>query len=176
MKNTDFSEIHSAMVNRLDKALTNVAKDDISIFELTKLTQSISKPTLLLETNEIKVEQNNKGSAGIVWLQVNYQAHCILPGNTGSEKVDCLDFASVVIKTVNQNTWGLPNVATPTLMTGFPSYHTSNLAGIESFVVSWWQRVAVDSHWTLSRPPADHVFISQAPEIGKAHADKYEKL
>lgn len=176
MKNTDFSEVHTAMVDSFDKALTNVAKEDISSFELAKLTGSITAPTLLLEVSNIEVDQTQKGSAGVVWLKVNYQAHCILPNQSGDENIACLDLASVVIKTVNQNKWGLSNVGTPTMLTGYPSYHSSTISGIESFVVSWWQQMAVDSSWSLSQVVADEIYISEVPEIGAAHADKYEKL
>lgn len=176
MKNTDFSEVHTAMVDSFDKALTNVAKEDISSFELAKLTGSITEPTILLEVSNIEVDQNQKGSAGVVWLKVNYQAHCILPKQTGDETIACLDLASVVIKTVNQNRWGLSNVGIPTMLTGYPSYHSSSIPSIESFVVAWWQLVAVDSSWSLSQVVAEEIYLSEAPEIGAAHIDKYEKL
>ncbi len=176
MKNTDFSEVHTAMVSSFEQALADVAEQNIASFELSKLTAGITEPTLLLEVNEIEVDQDNKGSAGVVWLRTHYQAHCVLPKTSANTKVECLDFASVVLKTVNQNRWGLSNVGTPTQLMGFPSYHTTSLNDIESFVVSWWQYVAVDNSWVLSRGPAEEIYLSEAPEIGAEHADKYEKL
>lgn len=176
MKDTDFSEVHDAQVAAFDQALVMVESDNIKSFDQASIKEQIRDPILLIEAVEMEIDQDKKGSAGLIWVKVQYQAHCILSRSVPNVDVECLNFASLVLKTVNNNKWGLANVGAPEQLTAFPGRYSNDPKGFDSWIVSWWQTVAINGSWQLSRPAADEVLISEAPNIGAAHVNDYEKL
>jgi hypothetical protein len=175
MKDNDFTKIHDAMVNTFNDALTMIEKDDIKTFDQASINTQITKPVLLLEAVEMQTAEI-KGSAGQVWLNVQYQAHCILSRAVPNVAIECINFSSLVLKTVHQNKWGLNTVGNPEQLTAFPGRYSSEPQGFDSWVVSWWQTVAIGESWALPAPGPDGIFISEAPNIGKDHENDYEEL
>jgi hypothetical protein len=176
MKDTDFSEIHAAQRTAFDQALQMVALDNIQSFDQVNVNGPFKAPHLLLEATEIEIDRQKKGSAGMIWVKVQYQAHCILPRSVKNTDIECLNFAAVVMKVVHQNQWGLAHVGQPEEISAFPGRYSNEPAGFDSWIVSWWQSVSVGSSWTVNTTPAESVLISEAPKIGAAHKDNYEPL
>ncbi len=176
MKDTDFSEVHNAQVLAFDAALNMVDKENIKSFDQASIKEQIRDPILLIEATEMEIDEGKKGGSGLLWVKVKYQAHCVLSRAVKNVDLECLNFSALVLKTVNNNKWGLANVGAPEKIEAFPGRYSNNPKGFDSWVVSWWQTVAIGDSWQLSRAAADDVLISEAPNIGKAHINEYEIL
>ena len=74
MKDTDFSELHDAQAHALGEALPMV--DTIKEFEPNALSKQIKKPCILIEVAEMAP---TGGVGNIIWLNAQFQAHCLLP-------------------------------------------------------------------------------------------------
>lgn len=176
MKDTDFTDVQNAQVTKFDEALAMVKLENIKSFDQTSINAAIRDPYLLIEVVEMKIDPSNKGGAGLIRVNVQYQAHCILSRAVDNVDIECLNFASLVLKTVNGNKWGLANVGVPEELNAFPGRYSNDPNGFDSWVVSWWQTIAIGDSWQLPQAAPQDVLISEAPNIGAAHVDDYEVL
>lgn len=178
MKDTDFSEVHAAQVAAFDAALPMVALDDIKGFDHALIDDCFTSPTLLIEASEMVIDPDKKGSAGTMWVNVEFMAHCILPRSKKRAyvEIECINFAGLVMKVVNQNKWGLPNVGSPEQLRAIPGSYSKDPKGFASWIVTWWQTVAIGEGWQMSSQVPDDVLISESPKIGIGHENDYEAL
>ena len=175
MKDSDFSEVHEAQVAAFAEALPMVSKSNILPFGDAK-TPQINDPTLLLEVAELDIDELKKGSGGKIWVRAQFQAHCMLPRSVPLVSIECINFAAVVLKIVHRNTWQLAHVGKPEQLNAVPGRYSNDPKGFESWIVSWWQTVAIGDNWQLPAPAPEHVMLSEAPHVGADHKASYEKL
>lgn len=175
MKDSDFSEVHEAQIAAFDAALPMVNKSKILPFGDGN-TPQIDEPTLLLEVAELDIDPLKKGSGGKIWVRAQFQAHCILPRSVPLVSVECINFAAVVLKIVHRNKWQLSHVGSPEQLNAVPGRYSNDPKGFESWVVSWWQTVAIGEGWELKAPAPENVMLSEAPKVGLDHLADYEKL
>lgn len=169
MKDTDFSELHDAQAHALGEALPMV--DTIKEFEPNALSKQIKKPCILIEVAEMAP---TGGVGNIIWLNAQFQAHCLLPVAMPRAELECQNFAAVVMKTVHKNTWGLSGVKLPEEINAFPGIYSTKAKGFRSWIVSWWQTIAIGEQATGAVFGPDNLMLSEAPRVGAGHKDDYE--
>ena len=177
MKDTDFSEIHDNMKAVFDTALVMVDKDNIDWFDHDETDNTFLAPTLLIEAPEIETTDTQL-SGGKLLLDVNYAVHCVLPRSNGLKLIDleCMNFAALVLKTVFKNSWGIKNVQLPTELRALPGEQKKGSEGFVSWVVYWSQKVVIGGGIVLNTGTPNDILVSEVPEIGRPHEDKYESV
>ncbi len=170
MKDTDFSQVHDAQKAAFTNALPMVKK--VAEFDGNAIPKQIKSPYLLLEVAEMSTI---KGSGELVWVNAQFNAHCILPASVPRTEIECQNFAALVMKVIHRNTWGL-NIQMPEEISAGPGLYDNNPKGFKSWVVSWWQTLAIGERTNAGIFSPTGVFISESPEVGQAHSDDYQEL
>lgn len=165
--------IHDAMVATFKEAMPWLTTVDA--YKPLGGGEAVRSPAVLIEVGEM--QPGRRVSNGLTPVEVEFAAHCILSVKTSRVELEVRNFAAMVIQIVDGNRWGLgdDNVERPTELSAFPGMFKPDEKGFESWVVNWRQTV----HLGCITPEPDYlpadVWIGEAPHIGAAHEDDYER-
>ncbi|PMN73158.1 hypothetical protein [Enterovibrio norvegicus] len=173
MRDDDFTRIHAAQTAVFAAAMPQSFQVSDYAPEMLTGHTAIQTPSILLEV--VAVKPGEKRSGGRLALNVEFCAHCILSLKTANVQMEVRNVAARVLQVVDLNRWGLDNAEQPRQLSAFPGMFSEKL-GFESWVVSWEQDfhlgdVDLGDDWL----PAE-VYLGEAPNIGAAHIDNYEKI
>ncbi|MBE3958879.1 hypothetical protein HJ141_22370 [Vibrio parahaemolyticus] len=173
MRDDDFTVIHNAQVAAFKDAMPKQFQVTDYAPEMLTGKTAINSPAILIEA--VSVKPGEKRSGGRLALNVEFAAHCILSMKTQKVQVEVRNVAARALQVVDKNRWGLSHAEQPKELSAYPGMFSEKL-GFESWVISWEQEfhlgeVDLGDDWLPSE-----VYIGEAPNIGAAHKDDYEKV
>ena len=164
----------------LHDAMSLAIKDSMAMLQTVKsydpLTRdTIITPAVLIEAVEMK--PGSRVTGGRLPVTVEFAAHCCLSVKTERVELEIRNFAAKLLQVVNGNKWGLADaVERPERLTAFPGMFKPDDKGFESWVVTWEQTIHLGEVWQDADFLPTEVYVGEAPDIGAANKDKYEKI
>jgi hypothetical protein len=171
MKDTDLTEVVDAQIAVFS---TELPMANVYTYDLAAIPKSFKGPVILLETVGFRVDQTAPARGNMLWVNVEFHAHCMMSRAQGNVAVEIGNMAALIMKIINKNKWGLSNIQPPVQLHAMPGKFQTGPGGFESWVVTWHQTIAIGDTWQSKKFAVDEILISEAPEIGAAHIDSYE--
>lgn len=172
-------ELHTAMVrsfaDRYAEQVETIGAYDPFPDVTSQDPQALVTPALLLELVDIAPGEDDGTER--VPLRLTLAAHCILSFRTADLQIELREFAADVLAHVRHNRWGYPAAArAPEQVSAQAGEFRPDLAGFDSWQVTWEQTVHVGTDvWAGGIAPTE-VYLGIAPEIGAAYVDDYVRI
>lgn len=173
MKDTDLTEVIDAQIAAFKASLPMA---NVYTYDLSAIPKSFTGPVILLESVQFRVDDEQRGHGDMLWLKVEFNAHCIMTRAQENVAVEVQNLAALVLKIVNKNKWGLSNIQHPNSLDAMPGKFTTEPGGFDSWVVSWNQTVAIGNTWSNKSFAPDSIFLSESPNVGQDNQPDYEEL
>ncbi|EQB8931487.1 hypothetical protein ACYVMD_004562 [Vibrio parahaemolyticus] len=175
MKSNDYADddltaVHNAQVTAIKDAMTMVKT--VETYDPTK-NQQVITPAVMLEAVEMKPGRTVTG--GRMAVKVEFAAHCYLSAKTDNVQLEVRNMAARLLQIVNRNRWGLENAEQPENLAAFPGQFSKE-KGFDSWIVQWEQDFHFGPLWEDPDYLPTELWLGEAPDIGAAHKDDYEKL
>lgn len=164
----------------LHEEISKVIKRDLADFTSVQWSNpnkssTFQSPSLQLEMVTMAPAKNVAGGRFAISLEI--KAHCFLSKTTLKADLEIKNLAVKLMQLVNENRWELGSlVELPTEIGAVPSALVLDDKGVVSWTVSWKQNVHLGGKVEPVRGPAEHILISEKPEIGRAHKSKYQSV
>ncbi len=168
----EIEQVHTAIKQAIIKAIPVL--NTVELYDPLKHNRIVT-PAALIENVEMDVIKGEVISGGRLPITLQFAVHCCLSTITEGVELEIRKFAAKMLKVVNKNRWGLSNVKDPTELAAFPGMFKPDNKGYESWVVTWKQTIHLGDVWEGKDFLPQEVYLSAAPNIGKAHKDDYQQ-
>ncbi len=173
MKDTDLTEVVDAQIAAFKAALPMA---NVYTYDLAAIPKEFTGPVILLESVNFRVDDKKSGHGNMLWIDVEFNAHCMMTRAQSNVAVEVQNLAALVLKIVNKNKWGLANIQLPNSLEAMPGKFTTGPGGFDSWVASWNQTIAIGDTWINKSFVPDSIFLSESPDIGQDNQPSYENL
>ncbi len=169
---SDFEQLHEAMKAEISKQIPVLST--VEAYN-PGYRDAIKTPAVLLEI--VDMEPGRKTGDGRLPVTAMFVAHCCLSVKTERVELEVRNFAAKLMQVIDRNRWGLGDaVEQPVDLGACPGLFKPDDKGFESWVVVWKQTVHLGDVWQDADFLPTDVYIGEAPNIGAAHKDDYEKV